>query len=115
MNTKYIDARICHISGMGGAFTPPNHPTQTKSIEIDLKRKKENRGAMSLEYALEQDYVSPGLKAKISKLLNDWDAAKLPISDHSVISWISDTIKHMGAEKGAPYIRKYYPEYTLTL
>lgn len=111
MNTsKYISARIAPGS-MGSYLMPPNHPMHTNAVETDLERKKDNRGSMSLEYALTQEYVSPELKKKIIALLNQWELSKLPLTDPLVVKWIKETKKHFGENAAPDYIRKYYPDY----
>jgi len=108
--TKYISAKISN-TGMGGAFNPPSHPTHTHSVETDLNRGKENRGSMSLEYALTQEYISLFLKNKIKALIREWDATKLPLTDSLVMKWVDDVIRYMGEGNGIDHIKKYYPEY----
>jgi hypothetical protein len=61
MDTIKYERAIIANSGMGGAFYPPAHPMHTHSVETDLNRKKKDRGSMSLEYALTQEYISPQL------------------------------------------------------
>ena len=106
--TKYEPARITN-SGMGGAFYPPNHPLHTHSVETDLKKKKENRGGMSLEYALTLEYISPQLKAKIKALLDSYTPPDITLPD--VCDWLTSCMRHFGPKDGIKWIRTWYPNY----
>lgn len=112
MQTKYIQARISSKSGMGGAFDAPGYPTLTHRVETDLNRKPDNRGGLSLVYALTCDYISPTIKQDINKLIADWNANKPPITDISIQNWIKECIAHWGSSAaGKEHITKFYPEY----
>lgn len=49
--------RIKH-GGMGEFLTPPTHPEHSFSVETELRRKPENRGSMSLSYAVKSLSIS---------------------------------------------------------
>ena len=94
MNTtkKYISARISTRSGMGGFLNPPGHPEHTSSVETDLRRHPENRGAMSLSYAAECDYIDPAVRAEAKRKLAEWPGSKLPIDSVEVQAWIRQVL-----------------------
>src|SRR5689334_15226519 len=50
---------------------PPTHPEHTQSVEFDLKRRKENRGSMSLSAALECEWLSDSCHSHSSAALRD--------------------------------------------
>lgn len=107
-----IDYRIA-TGGMGQALTPPNHPSQKHHVETDLKRSKENRGSMNIEYALAEKYVPESVKKQIKQLLADWEINKLPLTHKDVKAWLNECKRHW---KGMPrelkaYVNKYYPEW----
>ena len=45
------------MRGMGGFLCPPDHPMHKQSVETDLRRRPENRGWMSLEAAVDCEYL----------------------------------------------------------
>jgi len=98
-------------TGMGGFLTPPNHPEQKWCVEFDLNRKPENRGSMSLSYALTEDWLTPTQKALIQSKLDEWN--KLPLEHKDTQEWINECQKHYA---GLPsmlvkHIQQYYPEF----
>lgn len=107
MDTIKYEQAIITNSGMGGAFCPPNHPMHNHSVETDLNRKKEDRGAMSLEYALTQEYINPTLKSKIETMLG----AYVPPPIDTVGDWLTSCMRHFGPNDGIKWIRKWYPNY----
>lgn len=109
-----IDYRIA-AGGMGQAFTPPNHPSQQFHVEADLKRRKENRGGMNIEYALTEKYVPQSVKDQIKKMLNEWEANKLPLNHPETKKWLNECKRHWDGlpKELKSYINKYYPEWKL--
>lgn len=102
------------ISGSMGSFLlPPLHPGYKFEVETDLNRRKENRGGMSLEYAIECEFTEPQTKKKAIELVKKWEETeKLPISSKEVQNWIRSVTNHMNVgDKAIKYIQKYYPEY----
>jgi hypothetical protein len=108
-NTIPYEPAIIARSGMGGAFCPPTHPMYSFSVQTDLKSKKENRSSMSLQYALTCEYLSPEFRARVKKLLDEWNAP--PIESKEVIEWINACKNHFGPNGAIEWIRKYYPNY----
>lgn len=112
MNTiQYIKARINKSRGMGGFLNPPTHPEHTMSVETDLTRRPENRGSMSLSYALKQEYISPILKEQIKALLDNWEKNKLPLESEESQQWIEECIQYFGNHKAIAFIKEYYPSF----
>lgn len=109
--TNRIDERI--VSGsMGSYLLPPKHPGYFYSIETDLRHKKENRGSMSLEYAIENDFTHQSIKRKVKKLIEDWHKSKPALESAECQEWIDQVNQHFGkGEKAVQYIQKYYPDY----
>lgn len=106
------DCRIIKGS-MGSYLLPPNHPGYFFEIEYDLRKKKENRGACSLEYfAFEKNVSSEDVRIQeqAKQLINDWTENKPDVDSVEVKTWIEQVIKHMGKPNGLIYIQKYYPE-----
>lgn len=67
---------------------------------------------MNLDYALEQDYISEGLKNRIRKLISEWSEKKRPLTDPFIQEWIQECIKHFGANNAKQHIQKFYPEFS---
>lgn len=135
---------INHSSGMGGFLNPPTHPEHTNSVEIDLDKRKENRGCMSLSAAVECEWLSDTTRAWAKELLDGWK--KPNINSPEVKKWIRQVLgyfkncyKGAGEEPecwhagkldivpedslqlhpidehaGVHFIRQYYPEYVPT-
>ncbi len=130
--------------GMGGFLNPPGHPTHNLSVETELNRRAENRCRMSLEAAVDCYWLDDATKAKAAKALakwkrlplhapevkqwtlqvlgyfahcyNDtptdpegWSAGRLTI-DHT-----RSPMEHPERHAGVNLIRRFYPEYTLTI
>jgi hypothetical protein len=75
-------------SGVGGFLNPPGHPEHTHSVETDLRRKPENRGSMSLSYAVKSQWLDSGTFAEAMTLLLAWAVNKLPLTAPAVKDWI---------------------------
>lgn len=88
------NARIVHNSGQGGFLCPPSHPMHTTHVETDLHRQPENRGSMSLEYALTCEWIDESVKIACRKLLADWDASKPGLDDPTVKTWVRSTLAY---------------------
>lgn len=92
-------ARIIITRGMGGAFNPPTHPEYTMSVETELRRRPENRGGMSLSYAVGCAYIPVHIRAEARRILAEWVAP--PINTPPVQLWITQVQRHWrGCYKG---------------
>lgn len=139
---KTEPARIVN-EGMGGFLNPPTHPAHSLHVETDLRRRKENRGGMSIETAIECEYIDPATKEQARKILAYWQTIKPAIDSPEVKEWILQVLgyfrncyKGEGNEEtawnasnlriatpenptpneqhaGVHLIRKYYPEYEI--
>ena len=129
--------------GMGGFLCPPGHPAHSRHVETDLRRKPENRGSMSLEYAVADEFLDDTTRAEARSILEYWEANKLPLS--TVQEWIFqvlgyfrgcynltpdvetgwhagnvtitgkiDPMEHADYHAGVHCIRRYYPQYKPT-
>jgi len=58
--------------GMGGFLNPPGHPEHTRSVETDLRRRPENRGRLSLSYAVTCEWLDAGIRARAKAILDHW-------------------------------------------
>jgi hypothetical protein len=74
--------------GMGGFLCPPGHPMHHQSVETDLRRKAENRGCMSLDSALECEYLDDVTKAVVRTVLNTWEHNKPALDSPEIQEWI---------------------------
>jgi hypothetical protein len=110
MKSEY---RITNRSGMGGVFNPPRHPEHTHHVETDLRKRRENRGGLSLLYSLELNYIPNAIKDEIKKLIDKWEKEKLPLNHPEVIEWVDSCKYHFGDEKAGDFICKFYPEYEI--
>lgn len=128
-------------SGMGGFLNPPGHPEHEWSVEIDLRRRPENRGSMSLTAATESEWLTPATRAAARRKLAEWQP--LPLTDPAVRKWVASVMNYFrgcfkntslseeeawNASKlvidrtrpvddehaGVRLIRKYYPDFKLT-
>ncbi len=75
-------------NGMGGFLCPPGHPTHKSCVETDLRRRPENRGSMSLEAAVECEYLDDATKAAARTLLRTWEHNKPALESPEVQEWI---------------------------
>jgi hypothetical protein len=76
--------------GMGGFLNPPQHPEHTMHVETDLNRSRNNRGSMSLSYAVECDYIDPAIRARVRCILSQWEAP--PLESPAVQDWIRQVL-----------------------
>lgn len=90
--TKTFEASQMASGGMGAFLNPPTHPDHTHHLETDLKRRKWNRGSMSLSYALECDYISDGMKRRITKMYENWHNEKPAIDTPEIKDWICNVL-----------------------
>jgi hypothetical protein len=129
--------------GCGGFLNPPPHPENFISVEIDLNRKKEDRGVLSLSYAIECDWLDRQTRHAARYKLNTWRRNRPPLSDSTIQDWIlnvlgyfRDTYIHPYGSRnvrdlffskelnplsnahlhaGVAFIRDFYPEYVPTV
>jgi len=88
---KYISGRVVRDNhGMGGFLCPPTHPMHTHRIETDLRRKPENRGGMSLDYAVDCEYLDPTIRKEAKKILNNWTPP--PVESPEIQAWIHQVL-----------------------
>jgi hypothetical protein len=132
--------RIKH-SGMGGFLNPPTHPEHTMSVEIDLRRRPENRGGMSLSSAVESEWLADETRAEAARVLRHWQRPALDSPEvqqwiAQVLGYFANCYRNPAAKAGEEWnasnliidrerdpvasaddhagvnlIRKYYPEY----
>jgi len=75
--------------GMGGFLSPPGHPTHNLSVETELNRRPENRGHMSLEAAVDCDWLADSAKAQARMALDKWRLQdRPPLHAPEVRNWI---------------------------
>lgn len=127
------------MEGMGGFLCPPTHPMHTQSVETDLRRRPDNRGRESLEYAVDDDSLDDATRAAARTVLNSWK--RPPLDSPEVREWILqvlgyfrnsynfsgdeegwradrltirsvDPLENAGHHAGVHLIWRYYPEYT---
>lgn len=140
---KPVSARVTY-RGMGGFLNPPTHPEHHLHVETDLRRRKDNRGGMSLSAAAECDYIDPRVRAEAKRRLAKWEAP--PSDDPAIVDWRHqvlgyfrgmyrkpatphpyewhvanlasdperDPIEHADAHAGVHHIRRFYPDYVPT-
>lgn len=127
------------LGGCGGLFNPPLHPEHFLHVETDLRRRKCDRGIMSLSAAAACDWLDRETRHAARQLLNKWTKNRPTISDPAVQDWICHTLGYFRSCYVAPYgstdvsalvvstklnplanshmhagvcfIRKFYPEY----
>jgi hypothetical protein len=134
--------RIVKGNGMGGFLCPPTHPMYTQHVETDLKRRKENRGGTSLEYAVKDDTLDDETRAKAKAILDSWKAP--PIDSEEIREWVLQVLgyfkgcynldlsedgwsndnltidmnlnplEYIDNHAGVHLIRKYYPDFIPT-
>lgn len=124
-------------SGMGGFLNPPTHPEHTMHVEIDLRRRPENRGGLSLSSAVDCDWLDAGTRMAAKAVLNSWQAP--PMESAEIQAWIlqvlgyfrscyqgtngswnaydlvidkeRDPVVNADTHAGVNLIRKYYPSF----
>jgi hypothetical protein len=108
---QYTRGRITGGS-MGSLLSPPRHPNYTHEVRF-------SRGIMAIEYAATDEqtaqWLHPETVAEARRLIDVWRREKPALSSDEVQAWVSAVLRHMGAERGAEYVRSYYPEYTGTV
>ena len=57
------------------------------SVETDLRRRKENRGGMSLSAAVECEWLDASTRAAAKRNLDAWQTRKLPLDAPEVVDW----------------------------
>lgn len=125
--------------GMGGFLNPPGHPEHSLHVETDLRRRKENRGAIALSYAATCEWLDRETRQAARYHLNQWEKSKPDLSDPAIQDWImhvlgyfrncyvkpygsanvsdhliSKTLNPLAnahAHAGVQYIRKFYPAF----
>lgn len=86
------DARIAK-NGQGGFLDPPDYPSHSYHVETDLRRRPQNRGAMSLTYAVEDaPWLDPDTKREAKALLDKWKTNRPPIDSPKVQDWIHQVL-----------------------
>ena len=80
--------RIIRGEGMGGFLCPPDHPMHDYRVETDLRRKPENRGSISLEAAVDCEWLDDATRATARTILATWEANKRPLDSPVVQDWI---------------------------
>ncbi len=128
--------------GAGGFINPPGHPEHDWHVETDLRRRPENRSAMSLSYAVDSPLLDEATRAAAAMMLADWIVSKPPLTDPAVVDWIRqclgyyagcfnfqgneagwhcqnltidsdvDPLENAEFHAGVHRIREFYPDYT---
>ncbi len=130
--------------GMGGFLNPPAHPEHSFSVEVDLRRRPENRGGMSLSCAAECAHLDLATRRAARTVLAGW--SKPALNSPEVKAWISQVLGYFAHcfqnpsagdqcwdagklliskdrnpldgngdyHAGVHLIRRYYPEYQPT-
>lgn len=80
--------RIIHGEGMGGFLCPPGHPMHDYRVETDLRRKPENRSMMSLQAAVDCEWLDDAARGDARTILAAWEANKKPLDSPAVQEWI---------------------------
>lgn len=128
--------------GAGCFLDPPNYPTHSVHVQTDRNRRKENRGMVSLTYAVDCDWISADTRARASGMLKRWHANPPAIDSEPVQRWISQVLGYFrncyigpsgsrnasdlaidserdpmadpGSHAGVALIRDFYPDFTPT-
>lgn len=88
--TQTKERGIISRSGMGGFLNPPTHPEHNYHVMIDLKRKREDRGGMSLSAAVNTEWLDDKVKKEASNLLTNW--VKPDINSPEIKDWIYNVL-----------------------
>ncbi len=99
--------------GMGNFGDPPGYPTHSFHVEVDLRRRPENRGTLSLNYALKETFIDPATKQEARDLIEKWETHRPAITSAKVQEWIQQVLKHHGENAGIEQVQKFYPEFGL--
>ena len=78
--------------GAGGFLCPPEHPEHTFSVETDLRCRPENRGSMSLSYAVDCDWLDPRTRVASYRKLQDWRENRINLHMSAVKDWIHQVL-----------------------
>lgn len=77
--------------GLGGFLNPPTHPEHDYSVEYDLKRRPEDRGSMSLSYAVEKaDYLTDETRTAAKRKLDSW--VRPALESEEIQDWIAQVL-----------------------
>ncbi len=76
--------------GMGGFLNPPTHPEHGMSVMFDLRRRRENRGSMSLSSAVACEWLDPLTRERAKSVLDGWKAPA--IESPEVAEWIRSVL-----------------------
>ncbi len=136
--------RVSNRSGMGGFLNPPGHPEHNSHVETDLRRRKCNRGGMSLGAAVDCEWLDDATRNHARRILDRWEAP--PIGSPEIVDWVSqmlgyfrtmyrnpeatgecawhvsdmivdpkrDPLANADDHAGVHFIRGYYPDYMPT-
>lgn len=101
MKTKQRDDIVSTSAAGSGCFgDPPDFPTYFYGVVTDLRRRPDNRGSMSLDYAAsaEASWVSDETKQQAKQLIADWYATgRLPETHERVQLWQAHTYQHFAS------------------
>ena len=86
MNAVKREAGRIVKEGMGGFLNPPTHPEHYFHVQVDLRRRPENRGGMSLTAAIEAEWLDGLIKSQARSMLENWKP--LPLEHADVQDWI---------------------------
>ncbi len=104
--------RVSIVKGsMGCYLDAPNYPTYFFEVRTDLNRAPQNQGGMNLVYALECSTISPEVKARINKLIADWDQTKPAVGSAEFNTWVNECIAHFGLSRYIKHVQKFYPDF----
>ncbi len=78
--------------GAGGFLCPPKHPEHDYCVETDLRRRPENRGSMSLSYAVDSPTLNADTRAAAKALLDNWAAYKPALTSAEVRDWVRQVL-----------------------
>jgi hypothetical protein len=108
--------------GMGGFLCPPTHPMHTHSVELDLRKRPEHRGSMSLEAAVDAEWLDDVTRNAARAMLAKWERPALDSAE--VQDWIAQVLGYFNLRTGGEHsddehagvllIRRYYPEFVPT-
>ncbi len=86
------DAKVAH-NGQGGFLDPPEYPSHEYHVQTDLRRRPENRGSMSLDYAAaEAPWLDPETKREAKALIDKWKKSRPPLDSTKVQDWIHQVL-----------------------
>lgn len=99
--TETKERGIIIRQGMGGFLNPPGHPEHSWSVEYDLQRRKDNRSSASLSHVVESEWFHAAIRASAARMLDEWEAHKLPLDSRECQLWIKAVQSHFkGCYKG---------------